>query len=89
VVDVPDTFNTIIYGTVQSTRPENLVVNQLSLESEGAPLVLLDVIQRAIENLQPTPTSDMVFTDDWAPIEQLTNAMAIQFILGGNIDILR
>lgn len=89
VVDVPDTFNTIIYGTVQSTRPENLVVNQLSLESEGAPLVLLDVIQRAIENLQPTPTSDVVFTDDWAPIEQLTNAMAIQFILGGNIDILR
>jgi predicted membrane-bound spermidine synthase len=89
VVDVPNTFNTILYGTVQPSRPENLVANQLLLESEGAPLALLDSITRAIENLQPTPDSDVVFTDDWAPVERLTNAMAIQFILGGELEILR
>ncbi|KPK89298.1 MAG: hypothetical protein AMJ88_17805 [Anaerolineae bacterium SM23_ 63] len=89
VVDVPNTFNTILYGTVQPSRPENLVANQLLLESEGASLALLDSIERAIENLQPTPDSDIVFTDDWSPIERLTNAMAIQFILGGELEILR
>ncbi len=89
VVDVPNTFNTILYGTVQPSRAENLVANHVLLESEGAPLALLDSMKRAIDNLQPTPLSDTVFTDDWAPIEMLTNAMVIQFILGGELDILR
>jgi spermidine synthase len=89
VVDVPNTFNTILYGTVQPSRAENLVANQILLQNEGAPLALLDSMQRAIDNLQPTPHSDTVFTDDWAPVETLTNAMAIQFILGGEVDILR
>jgi hypothetical protein len=89
VVDVPNTFNTVLYGTVQPSHAENLVANHISLQSEGAPLALLDSMQRAIDNLQPTPRSDTVFTDDWAPVETLTNAMAIQFILGGELDILR
>jgi spermidine synthase len=89
VVDVPNTFNTILYGTVQPSRAENLVANHVLLQNEGAPLALLDSMQRAIDNLQPTPRSDTVFTDDWAPVETLTNAMAIQFILGGELDILR
>lgn len=89
VVDVPDTFNTIVYGTVQRTQAANLVANQLALESSGAPALLLDVIERAIENLQPTPQSKVVFTDDRAPIEMITNAMAIKFILGTDLDLLR
>ncbi len=89
VVDVPNTFNTILYGTVQPSRAENLVANHILLKSEGAPLALLDSMKRAIDNLQPTPHSDTVFTDDWAPVEMFTNAMAIQFILGGELDILR
>lgn len=89
VVDVPNTFNTILYGTIQPSSAENLVANQNLMQNEGAPLALLDSMQRAIDNLQPTPLSDTVFTDDWAPVETLTNAMAIQFILGGELDILR
>jgi spermidine synthase len=89
VVDVPNTFNTILYGTVQPSRAESLVANHILLKSEGAPLALLDSMKRAIDNLQPTPHSDTVFTDDWAPVEMLTNAMAIQFILGSELDILR
>jgi predicted membrane-bound spermidine synthase len=89
VVDVPYTFNTIVYGTVQPTEPANLVANQLALKAAEAPPLLLDVIGRAIENLQPTPESTVVFTDDRAPIEMITNAMAIEFILGADLDLLR
>jgi len=89
VVDVPYTFNTIIYATARPTTPENLVANELSLISADAPPLLVDVVHRAIQNLQATPSSPIVFTDDWAPIEQLTNAIALRFILSGSVESLR
>lgn len=89
VVDVPNTFNTIIYATVQPTSADSLRENLAALTREGAPSLLLDVLQRAYANLQATPVSDVVFTDDKAPIEQLTNSMAIRFILSGDLSILR
>jgi spermidine synthase len=89
VVDVPNTFNTIIYATPQATKADNLVANELELIASDAHPLLVDVIHRAIQNLQPTPPSAVVFTDDWAPIEQLTNAIALRFILTGSVDSLR
>ena len=89
VVDVPFTFNTIIYATAQSTTAENLVANELALVGMDAPPLLVDVVHRTIQNLQPTPVSSIVFTDDWAPIEQLTNAIALRFILTGSVESLR
>ncbi|MEW6568638.1 MAG: fused MFS/spermidine synthase [Chloroflexota bacterium] len=89
VVDVPNTFNTIVFGTVQETTAANLEGNYRYLLAAGAPSLLLDVLARAQANLQPTPESSIVFTDDWAPIEQLTNAMAIRFILHGDVSLLR
>lgn len=89
VVDVPYTFNTIVFATVQETTPENLVANLLWLTDEGADPLLLDVVSRTIENLQPTPASTIVFTDDWAPIERLTNAIALRFIFSGDLSALR
>jgi spermidine synthase len=89
VVDVPYTFNTILYATVQETRPENLVANQLALKTRSADPLLIDVVHRAIENIQPTPDSTIIFTDDWAPIERLTNSIALRFILAGNISSLQ
>jgi spermidine synthase len=89
VVDVPHTFNTIVFATVQSTRAENLVFNEHVLCENSETSLLCDVLHRTIANLQPTPTSEIVFTDDWAPIEQLTNSVMLAFILKGNVDILR
>lgn len=89
VVDVPMTFNTIVYATMKHSVPENLVANQLALEAKNAPRLLIDVLDRTIANIQPTYVSGVVFTDDWAPIEQLTNSMAIRFMLHGNVEILR
>ncbi|MBN1264094.1 MAG: fused MFS/spermidine synthase [Anaerolineales bacterium] len=89
VVDVSGTFNTILYATVLPTEPENLVYNLLSLQESGANPVLIDTIELAITNLQETPADGMVFTDDVAPIEKLTNAIIIQFALNESLEILR
>jgi hypothetical protein len=89
VVDVPNTFNTLIFGTVQPTNLENLVANELHLRGEGASWVILNVLERAIENVQITPYSETVFTDDRAPIELLTNAIVMRFILSGEMGVLR
>ena len=89
IVDVPATFNTIVYATAQQTLPASLAYNLAALVGADAPPLLLDVLARTIANLQPTPDSDIVFTDDWAPIEQLTNSMAVRFLLQGDLDILR
>ncbi|MDF1499833.1 MAG: fused MFS/spermidine synthase [Anaerolineales bacterium] len=89
VVDVPQTFNTIIFATTQPTSAENLVLNELELEAGGAHPLLVDVLRRSAENLKPTPDSGVVFTDDRAPIEQLTNAIALRFVLSDQMDLLR
>jgi spermidine synthase len=89
VVDVPQTFNTIVFATVLPTSAENLILNELHLAANEANPLLIDVLRRSAENLQPTPISEVVFTDDLAPIEQITNAIALRFILSDQMDLLR
>ena len=85
VSDVPDTFNSILYATVQPTQAANLRANLEQLELAGVQPLLKDALQNAVENLQPTPRSTTVFTDDRAPVEQLTNSIVIRFILSGSL----
>lgn len=89
VVDVPNTFNTIVFATMMETDPENLVANELALISKEAHPLLVDILHRTIQNLQPTPDSNIIFTDDLAPVEQITNSIALRFLLGGSVDSLR
>ena len=89
VVDVPNTFNTIVFATMMETGPENLVANELALVSKEAHPLLVDILHRTIQNLQPTPDSSIVFTDDLAPVEQITNSIALRFIFGGSVESLR
>ena len=89
VADVPYTFNSILYASVQPSTPENLRANLGLLAAQGAPDLLLDSLARALAYLQPTPETVIVFTDDWAPIEQLTNSMALRFMLSGDLEMLR
>jgi spermidine synthase len=84
VVDVPDTFNSILFATVQPTSADNLAAN-FALMDDTTPALLRSATARAIDNLQPTPVSDVVFTDDWAPVEQLTNSIVLRFILEGSL----
>ncbi|MCJ7512829.1 MAG: fused MFS/spermidine synthase [Anaerolineales bacterium] len=85
VMDVPGTFNTMVYATVQPTSPENLARNLAHLEATQAHPFLIDVVRRTTENLVPTPRVTTVFTDDLAPVEQLVDSIVLRFFLGGDI----
>lgn len=90
VMDLPDTFNTIIYATVQPTDPANLDANLISLAASGnAHPLLIEPIQTTLANLQPTPTGGRIFTDDLAPIELITNSMVLDFFLSGEVENLQ
>jgi spermidine synthase len=88
VVDVPGTFNTMVYATVQPTAAANLAENLAELERSGAPPLLLDVLRRAVDNQQPTPAPGIAFTDDRAPVETLVNSIVIRFVLAGQLGTL-
>ncbi len=89
VMDVPDTFNSVLYATVQPTRFENLGRNLRALQARGDvhPL-LLDAIARTIAYRAPDPARTLVFTDDRAPVEWLTNTMILKFIFAGGLEQL-
>jgi len=82
VMDVPGTYNSIIYATVQLTSWENLNNNYHGLLADGSvhPL-LMESIRIALENKRSLPSGGMVFTDDKAPIERITNQMVLSNIL--------
>jgi spermidine synthase len=88
VMDIPGSFNSIVYATVQPTQIENLYNNIVYLENEGNihPL-LIEAMYLAAAHLQPAPQSTTVFTDDLAPIEWITNQMVLNFILYGDMEL--
>jgi len=90
VMDVPDSFNSIIYATLRPTRIENLYQNLLYLmgRDDIHPL-LIAAIQRTVVYQQPTPDSQVVFTDDRAPIEWITNNMVLNFLFFGELEMVR
>jgi predicted membrane-bound spermidine synthase len=90
VMDIPDTFNSIIYATVQPTEIENLYKNLLSLytQKDVNPL-LIHAIELMVANQQPVPDSQVVYTDDWSPIEWITNGMVLNYVLTGDMETLK
>lgn len=87
VMDVPASFNSIIFATVQTTQASNLDANYqyLSQSGEVSPL-LLETMQITLANLQPTPPRGLVFTDDLASIEWITNSMVINYLTSPEMD---
>ena len=87
VMDIPNTFNSILYATRQPTRPENLSANLINLlgDTSTHPL-LLAAGQVTLVSLQPTPTTGRIYTDDLAPVEWVTNDMILSFILRGGVE---
>ena len=84
VVDVPGTFNTILYATMQPTIDENLFRNYGYLLARGnTPELLLETTKTAAANLQAVPAQGPVFTDDLAPVEWITNDMILRFLFSG------
>jgi len=88
VMDVPNTFNSILVATLLPTSEKNLGANLALLPPNVHPL-LASSLQRGAASLQPTIYSDTVFTDDLAPVEQLTNSIVINFVLGEGLQFLK
>jgi spermidine synthase len=87
VMDIPDTYNSLVYATVQPTQELNLLLNYDQVSKSGAlHPVLIEVLQRAIVYHQPTPPKTVVYTDDLAPIEWITNNMILNFMLSGEFE---
>ena len=79
VIPVPDSFNAIVVATVQPTSIDNL---RLNLAASDDPL-LRQVGEWALANWQPMLADGPVFTDDRAPVEQLTNLIMMHYFLEG------
>ena len=90
VMDIPDTFNSMIYASAQTTSIENLYRNYNALlERDDIHPILTAALRRVIVNLQPLPESEIVFTDDLAPIEWMTNNMVLSYIFFSGMEELQ
>jgi spermidine synthase len=90
VMDVPETFNSIIYATKQPTTEEYLFANLFELtENPDVHPLLIEAMKITALNLMPISESGTIFTDDLAPIEWITNNMVLRFMLFGDMEILQ
>jgi spermidine synthase len=80
VIDVPDSYNAIVVATVQPSRTDNLLNNLPGLETNE---FLYDQALQAATNLRAVQAGDVIFTDDRAGIEFLTNSLLLNFALKG------
>ena len=89
LVDVPGSFNTLIYATIQPTKFTNLEANFDLLKADPlTPTLLLDSIRVALDNVKPTPPVSVVYTDDRSPVEWVTNSMVLNYVLFGNLEVI-
>lgn len=90
VMDIPNTFNSMVFATKSPTERGNLLSNLVALSSTGdtSPL-LIDTMQITAANLKETPVSGRVYTDDLAPVEWITNDMVVRFLISDNLSTIQ
>lgn len=86
-MDVPRSFNTILVATVQPTNAGNLADNLNALPA-GVDPILRETLTWAVASLVPTQPSDIVFTDDRAPVETMVDSIVLNFLLSGGTELL-
>lgn len=84
-VDVPGSLNTILIATVQPTTADNLATNLAALDADP---LLRQAIETAQANLVSAQTSEIIFTDDRAPVETITDSLVIGYLLEGGLEAL-
>ena len=87
-IDVPQSFNTILVATRQPTSATFLTENARSLATSADPR-LIALLERAASSIAPLGRSDVIFTDDRAPVERLVDAIVLDFLLAGRADEFR
>jgi len=89
-MDVPNSFNTILFATRQAGSWDNLWENYAQLSNmDGVEPLLLNAMATTLMNMQPEPEMTRIYTDDKAPIEWVTNKIVLDFILGGDMGDLQ
>ena len=89
VMDIPGTFNSILYATLQPTTAENLYANLVRLQRRGeAHPLLVGSMYLTWTNLAPAPQETIIFTDDRSPIEWLTNNLILHYLLESGAELI-
>ena len=83
-VDVPGTLNTVLFASVQETDFAVLEAYLTTLPTTADPL-LRGVLQTAVNGRVPTTPSDLLFTDERAPVETLIDSLVIRFVLSEGV----
>lgn len=81
-LDVPQSFNTILVATKQTTAAENLRSNT-AYRVDAVDARLYGILDDAAAALVPLAESDIIFTDDLAPVERLVDSIVLDFLLAG------
>jgi MFS family permease len=79
-IDVPGSLNTILVATVQPTTAANVLANRAHFGPETDPL-LVTAVEAAADNLAPLAPSDVVFTDERAPVETIVDSLVVRYLL--------
>jgi spermidine synthase len=86
-MDVPRSFNTILVATLQPTMDANLDDNLNALPA-ASDTMLRDTLNWGVSSLVPIQPSEIIFTDDRAPVETLVDSIVLNFLLSGGTDQL-
>ena len=87
-VDVPQSFNTILVATQVQSSPDNLAAN-LGYRVDTVNPALYQLLETASAHVAHVGHSEIVFTDDRAPVETLVDSIVLNFILSGRADAFR
>ena len=87
-IDVPQSFNTILVATKDPTSSDNLIAN-VRLQAGSIDARLYGVLEDAAAARAPLGESDIIFTDDRAPVERLVDSIVLDFLLAGRADEFR
>jgi predicted membrane-bound spermidine synthase len=87
ITDLSGSFNSILFATNSETSLQNFLDNYLVLnQNPESNQFVLGVMAATYAGLQENPNTGMVFTDDLAPIEGITNSMIMQFFFSGELE---
>ncbi len=90
VSDLSDSFNTILFATKNETSLNNFLENYIQLYKDPeTPPFILDVMSTTYDGLKETKGLDIVYTDDLAPVESITNSMVMRFLFAGDVETLQ
>lgn len=88
IVDIPESFNTMIFATkARNTSWNNFLNNREVLESSSVPGLLIEAMDISIAGKAQESLTGRVFTDDLAPIEWITNKIVLDFVFSPQIGL--